>query len=197
MKVKTLFICSFFVFLACSSNDENTDASTGEIINEEVNLRIDHSYTTAVGLDLILTNRSQEGDEIGSSTWRPFYNSIEGFEYEHGYRYSLKVQTTVISNPPADASSINYRLIDVISKTPGPLDESFEIMLQIGYDTGGTQSFVTGTDSSSFKLLDSIRIDCSDLCDELSTLLSSGTTFYGTFTRKSNNSYLLNSVREE
>jgi hypothetical protein len=42
---------------------------------------------------------------------------IEGFTYEVGYEYRLKVLKTHLANPPADGSDIRYKLIEVISKT--------------------------------------------------------------------------------
>ncbi len=44
------------------------------------------------------------------------YDGIIGFQYEKGYQYQLKVEKTVLSNPPADGFSVEYRLLDVISK---------------------------------------------------------------------------------
>lgn len=43
-------------------------------------------------------------------------NSIEGFSYERGYEYSLKVEKTHLANPPADGSDIRYKLIEIASK---------------------------------------------------------------------------------
>lgn len=47
-----------------------------------------------------------------------FYSQIEGFTYESGYDYELLVQKTPIENPPADGSSIQWTLVDVVSQTP-------------------------------------------------------------------------------
>ena len=47
-----------------------------------------------------------------------FYSSIDEFTYEPGYDYELLVQKTPIENPPADASSIQWTLIEVVSQTP-------------------------------------------------------------------------------
>ena len=47
-----------------------------------------------------------------------FYSQINGFDYEPGYEYELLVQKTPVENPPADASSIEWTLIEVVSKTP-------------------------------------------------------------------------------
>ena len=45
----------------------------------------------------------KEGDV---QEWNLFYSRIEGFEYEEGYEYVLKVKKTTLENPPADSSSI-------------------------------------------------------------------------------------------
>lgn len=55
--------------------------------------------------------------ESASGNWTNFYNQIEGFTYEPGYEYVLRVKTENIANPPADASSIKYTLIEQVSKT--------------------------------------------------------------------------------
>ena len=55
--------------------------------------------------------------ENTSDNWTNFYSNIEGFTYEPGYEYVLKVKTEKIANPPADASSIKYTLVEQVSKT--------------------------------------------------------------------------------
>ncbi|WP_292010031.1 DUF4377 domain-containing protein [Chryseobacterium sp.] len=55
--------------------------------------------------------------EKASEEWSNFYSNIEGFTYEPGYEYVLKVKTEKIANVPADASSIKYTLIKEVSKT--------------------------------------------------------------------------------
>ncbi len=51
-----------------------------------------------------------------------FYESIEGFDYEEGYVYELRIEKYDAwpgeKEPPQDASMYGYRLIEVISKTP-------------------------------------------------------------------------------
>jgi len=42
---------------------------------------------------------------------------IEGFEYEAGNEYLLKVLKTPIANPAADGHTATYKLIEIISKT--------------------------------------------------------------------------------
>ncbi len=46
-----------------------------------------------------------------------FYDDIAGFEYEPGYTYELLVEKTPVENPPADASSVRWSLVEVVAKT--------------------------------------------------------------------------------
>lgn len=48
--------------------------------------------------------------------WTLFYDSIEGFDYEEGFEYELLVREEKIQNPPADASSIRWTLVKVVSQ---------------------------------------------------------------------------------
>lgn len=59
----------------------------------------------------------REGTE---APWQLFHGEIEGFSYEPGYRYVLEVAQRSVANPPADGSSLAYRLVLVVSKTPSP-----------------------------------------------------------------------------
>ncbi|MFL7870181.1 MAG: DUF4377 domain-containing protein [Anaerolineales bacterium] len=52
--------------------------------------------------------------------WQYFYNSIQGFEWEAGYTYELRVAIYPVENPPADASSLRYELLEVVNKTETP-----------------------------------------------------------------------------
>lgn len=63
---------------------------------------------------------SMEGMKIKEDTgneWRVVhFQSIDGFSYEKGHSYTLKVEKTHLGNPPADGSNIRYRLLEVLSK---------------------------------------------------------------------------------
>jgi heat shock protein HslJ len=60
----------------------------------------------------MLVKEDFEGD------WRLFYDRIEGFDYEEGYEYELLVNEQEIEDPPADASSIKWTLVEVVSRAP-------------------------------------------------------------------------------
>ena len=54
----------------------------------------------------------------GESQWSAFpIHFIEGFEFEPGYSYTLKVEITHLANPPQDSYDVAYKLIELISKT--------------------------------------------------------------------------------
>jgi heat shock protein HslJ len=55
--------------------------------------------------------------EDPNAEWTFFYDRIEGFEYEPGYEYELRVMEEKIANPPADASAIRWTLLEVVKKT--------------------------------------------------------------------------------
>ena len=52
----------------------------------------------------------------GDKDYQLFYDKIEGFNYEKGYEYKLKVKRTEVVNPAADASKYSYKLKKVTSK---------------------------------------------------------------------------------
>jgi uncharacterized protein DUF4377 len=51
-----------------------------------------------------------------SEEWRNFYAPIAGFEHEASHAYELRVEVTKVANAPADAPSLRYRLLEVVSK---------------------------------------------------------------------------------
>ena len=56
--------------------------------------------------------------------WQLFYDHIGGFNFEKGNRYEIMVtKTKKTGNIPADASSYEYKLKNIISKTPVTKDK--------------------------------------------------------------------------
>lgn len=63
----------------------------------------------------------QKSEELEPDKWLLFYDQIEGFDYQPGSIYQIKVKVTDKQEPiPADASSKNYELIEVISQESDP-----------------------------------------------------------------------------
>lgn len=59
--------------------------------------------------------------EGSAKSWSNFYSAIEGFDYQPGYQYKLKViKTKRTGNTPADASAYTYQLKKVVYKKKMP-----------------------------------------------------------------------------
>lgn len=56
--------------------------------------------------------------ESADAEWELRYDPIVGFEYEAGYDYRLTIREETVEDPPADASSIRWILIEALEKTP-------------------------------------------------------------------------------
>jgi heat shock protein HslJ len=55
--------------------------------------------------------------DSSDSDYQLFYSPIEGFDYQPGFEYELRVAVSEVENPPADASNLSYALIEVVSMT--------------------------------------------------------------------------------
>ena len=71
---------------------------------------------TGVGPQKCMLIREMPPAEGGG--WELFYDRIEGFTYAEGYVWTLRVKVTEVENPPADASSLQYELVEVVEKKP-------------------------------------------------------------------------------
>lgn len=93
-----------------------------------------------------------------------FYNSIEGFEYEWGYNYTLLVEKRIIDKPMADASSFSFRLIKQISKEKVSADLHFELPLVVNGHS------LVKSDGGDCLYFGSVRINTGEFsCDSLSS----------------------------
>ena len=52
-----------------------------------------------------------------NAEWEFFYSTIDGFTYEEGFEYELRVAVVTVANPPADASSLRYELVEIVAQT--------------------------------------------------------------------------------
>lgn len=93
---------------ACGITGPDRDVITLEIAPNRV------PCTGAAPMECLLV-RERPGAE-----WTYFYDHIEGFNHEPGYRYVLRVERREVANPPADGSSVAYRLVRVVSREISP-----------------------------------------------------------------------------
>lgn len=56
--------------------------------------------------------------------WQLFYDQVEGFQYEPGYRYTLLVEKLEVQDPPADGSTIQYVLVELQEQSEALVTES-------------------------------------------------------------------------
>lgn len=78
-------------------------------------LHVNSELVDCVGVE---PRKCLEVREDPADDWELFYDDIEGFTFESGFRYSLRVKVEEVDNPPADASSLRYELIEVVDKKP-------------------------------------------------------------------------------
>jgi hypothetical protein len=86
------------------------------VFPQEVIMRVNYYRQRCQGegtFDCLLV---QQGKQTGSKSWDLFYDDIEGFAYEPGYIYTLRVKTEKIPDPPQDGSDRRYMLVKIISK---------------------------------------------------------------------------------
>ena len=76
-------------------------------------LHVDSKLVDCVGVG---PQKCMNVREDTDSSWKNFYGSIKGFDYTEGKTYKISVKVTDVKNPPADASSKKYELMEIIDK---------------------------------------------------------------------------------
>jgi Domain of unknown function (DUF4377) len=61
--------------------------------------------------------------------WELLFEPIEGLHWKWGFRYRIRVREEVVNNPPADASALRFRLVELVARERIPPDELFRITL--------------------------------------------------------------------
>lgn len=114
------------LFMAACSDDEPKDKTKDiqMLVSEEPGVMFD--LFDDEGKYPIMCLRVQ--DEDFPNGWRNLsISAIEGFEYQIGHRYTLRVRRTILANPPAGASSYTYKLLEVNEdRLWPPVDEPIE-----------------------------------------------------------------------
>jgi heat shock protein HslJ len=68
---------------------------------------------TGVAPMLCLQVRTQPG-----AAWQLHYGEIEGFDWQVGVEYVIRVREYAVDNPPADGSSLRWVLEEVLERSP-------------------------------------------------------------------------------
>lgn len=59
----------------------------------------------------------------------PYAENVDGFQFEWGYFYTLKIKKTRLKNPPMDGSDVRYELVRVVAKEHVPIEFTFKMQL--------------------------------------------------------------------
>lgn len=105
-----------------------------------------------------------------------FYSQIEGFEFQWGHPVTLRVQVEDVPNPPADASSKRYTLVEVAS------DEGYQAGLS--FEARVPTALITPVEDGLYSLNGEVEFTCATehQCSGLAVFLSSSTDIPMTFT---------------
>lgn len=107
----TLIALTFMILTSCDdTNTEETD--DGEMI-----IWVNSKVVDCTG---VAPQKCLQYKETRDGEWMNMYSPIIGFEHEIGTLYKLKVKVEQLTNVPADASSLRYTLVEVMSKRPDP-----------------------------------------------------------------------------
>jgi len=118
MKNLIFSITLFLVLSACKKEDLNalSTCNKEELNASETIMRVNYYRQSCQGEGVFNCYLTQEGDQVGTNKWNLFYNQIEGFQYEEGFVYTLKVRIEKVENPLEDMSSRKYILVKLVSK---------------------------------------------------------------------------------
>jgi len=96
--------------------------STAVFAQETIKMQVKEQKVSCTGVAPMECLEVKIGKE---KEWSYFYDRIEGFDYEPGYIYKLKVERTKKSGTvPADASAYTYKLRKVVSKKKAKSSEA-------------------------------------------------------------------------
>ncbi len=101
------------------------EASAPAVAGETMTMFINSERVPCTGVAPMMCLQVRESED---ADWQFFYSGIDGFFFVPGYVYELVVQTMKIDNSPADASSIAYSLVEIVSKTPAYVGEPVAIV---------------------------------------------------------------------
>ena len=105
-----LILVMLFFMVSCATHKTNKS-------NEHI-YWVNSAKVPCEGVGAMQCLKVQKGDTLNYEKWKLFYPVIDGFDYQPGYIYKLKVREvkTDKENVPADASSIKFKLIKVLEK---------------------------------------------------------------------------------
>lgn len=121
--------CAIAIAVITTSCEPMSSSDSGSIDKtkdwtEVVTMVVSPEIGTVYGMEG-LPSEGMMVKEEGKKDWIPkYFSEIEGFEHVRGFEYHLKVEKTHLADPPQDASSVRYKLIEILSED-FKLDEGY------------------------------------------------------------------------
>lgn len=116
-RLSTLFLLLFVSVMTLAACDSlgltPTESDSAEGVEKTIYVGSEMVDCEGEGPQQCLLVKENPEDEY--TLW---YQPIAGFDYEPGYEYELVIEETTVSDPPAGGSSIQWTLVEEVSKTP-------------------------------------------------------------------------------
>jgi hypothetical protein len=112
--------------------------------------------------------------DVGEADWSYFYDGIDGFEFEWGHSYRLTVIEHTIANPPADGSSVETTLEQIVDDQVVPAGTTFNFNVAVSDHLIQRDAEGQGGQFTDGKLF---ICDTPEVCDDLDALLSGSADF--------------------
>jgi len=122
----------------------------------------------------------QFSHQAGSNEWSEIpIDAIEGFNYELGNNYEIRIRKEEALNEASGMHYIKYTYLSEISKSPVSASTTFEMPLKS--NNYNPSKLVLGSAELGYKLLGEIPLECSTLCDDLENSLATNSEVTGVF----------------
>lgn len=112
---KTIFLCLFALItiftVSCNREDDRDKVTTvfASVHHKHVDYAIPPDFYVVKGLKIKKSDAAEWITIVG----------IDEFAFEENFEYRVKLEQTVMANPPMDSpSDTTYRLLEVLSKEP-------------------------------------------------------------------------------
>ncbi|WP_194974510.1 DUF4377 domain-containing protein [Aquiflexum lacus] len=116
--MKNLILIGLGILLLAMMSCKSKQDMVSKTVEEKI-FWVNSAKIPCSGVGPMTCLQIQEGDEIDEGKWKNFYSNIEGFEYQPGNIYKIKVNIEKLPDPiPADASNLGYKLVEIISQEP-------------------------------------------------------------------------------
>jgi hypothetical protein len=109
-----IVLIALFTYFFISSWNKNDAAVTTQVAEMRIENRSTACYTGYLTSYYLV----QEGEMIGTQQWYLLYDQIEGFDYQDGYRYNLKVKIEEKEAAGEEGANKKYSLVKVLSMEP-------------------------------------------------------------------------------